>query len=111
MTHISENVPTTKRGIQPIEPRHLFGCRTIPIWRKNRSTEIRRRCNQCHHAVCNHLDTINALHPVCKQDLNKEQLLKALGAITMVKMKRCGRMKGRTITNGSSQHEYTAKED
>ena len=60
---------------------------------------------------CNHLDTINALHPVCKQDLNKEQLLKALGAITMVKMKRCGRMKGRTITNGSSQHEYTAKED
>ena len=56
---------------------------------------------------CNQLDDKNALHPIHKKDLTKEQKLRALRVITIIS----GRMKRRTVADGSTQHAYTDKGD
>ena len=49
--------------------------------------------------------------PVSYNKLSFEDRKRALGAITLIKEKRCGTIKGRTVADGSSQRDYTAPSD
>ena len=60
---------------------------------------------------CKQLDSKDALHPIMRSSITHEQYPRVLRAITMIKRKRCGRMKGRTVADGSKQREYTDKSE
>ena len=62
-------------------------------------------------AECSQLDNKDAIQPVMRDTLSSEQLRRVLRAITMIKQKRCGRMKGRTVADGSKQRDYTDKNE
>ena len=49
--------------------------------------------------------------PVAQHSIPYEEKRKALRAITLVQEKRCGKIKGRTVADGSSQREYINAED
>ena len=57
------------------------------------------------------LDDKRVLSPEDATKLTTEQKQKALDAITLLKEKRCGRMKGRVVGNGKKQRGYVSKED
>ena len=58
---------------------------------------------------CRQIDRKDAIHPFLRKDLTTDELERVLSAITMVKIKRCGKVKGRTVADGSKQREYTDK--
>ena len=60
---------------------------------------------------CRQLDKKDALHPMKFSDLTNQQVQRALRSITMVKEKRCGKVKGRTVADGRSQKEYIEKDE
>ena len=55
------------------------------------------------------LDDLDVFQPMLSKHLTKEQMAKALRSITVVKEKRCGRIKGRTVADGRAQRPYTTK--
>ena len=57
------------------------------------------------------LDDLDVFEPMEARHLTKEQMAKALRSITVVKEKRCGRIKGRTVADGRDQRPYTTKEE
>ena len=57
------------------------------------------------------LDSLDVFEPKLMKTLTKEQMAKALRTITVIKAKRCGRIKGRTVADGRPQRNYVAKED
>ena len=57
------------------------------------------------------LDELNVFQPMFLKQLTKEQMAKALRSITVIKAKRCGRIKGRTVADGQPQRNYVPKEE
>ena len=57
------------------------------------------------------LDEKDVFEPIKREQLTKEQMAKALRTITVIKEKRCGRIKGRTVADGRMQRNYISKED
>ena len=55
------------------------------------------------------LDNKGTFEPLKASDLNHEQRREALESITMVTIKRCGKVKGRTCADGRKQREYITK--
>jgi hypothetical protein len=60
---------------------------------------------------CAQLDEKGAFKPRTLEELTTVERKRALRAITLVKEKRCGKIKGRTVANGKDQREYIARED
>ena len=50
------------------------------------------------------LHDMNVFVPIHKKDLTKQQIKDALRAISVIKEKRDGTLKGRTCVDGSKQH-------
>ena len=48
---------------------------------------------------------------VCPESMSEQERKRALCAINLIKLKRCGKVKDRTCADGSVQREYIAKED
>ena len=59
----------------------------------------------------NQLNDMKTAIPVMSQDLSNEQKAKALDIITLVKLKRCGKLKARSCANGKKQRVYLTKEE
>ena len=57
------------------------------------------------------LDELNVFDPKLRSQLSKEHMAKALRAITVIKQKRCGRIKTRTVADGRPHRAYTLKEN
>ena len=57
------------------------------------------------------LDDLDVFQPMYSKQLTKEQMAKALRSITVIKAKRCGRTKGRTVADGRPQRSYVPRED
>jgi len=57
------------------------------------------------------LDSKEVFDPVDATKLTYEEKAKALDLLTMVKKKRCGKVKGRACVNGKRQRKYMQKED
>ena len=57
------------------------------------------------------LDDLNVFQCIPKQSLSKEQKKDALPLINLIKEKRCGKIKGRTVADGRKQRAYFNKED
>ena len=57
------------------------------------------------------LGDLNVFNPKLASTLTKEQMAKALRSITVIKEKRCGRIKGRTCADGRPQREYVPRSD
>ena len=57
-----------------------------------------------------HLDSKNVFEPAHARDLTPQQKRDALRAINLIKEKRCGKLKGRTCADGSSQRGQYTKE-
>ena len=57
------------------------------------------------------LDELDVFEPMRSKQLTKEQMAKALRSITVIKAKRCGRIKGRNVADGRPQRNYIPKED
>ena len=57
------------------------------------------------------LNMMNVFDRINSTSLSKEQKAKALRAITLIKEKKCGTMKGRTCADGRSQRRYIPKEE
>lgn len=55
------------------------------------------------------LDDLDVFDPMLSRHLTKEQMAKALRSITVVKEKRCGRIKGKTVADGRAQRPYATK--
>ena len=49
--------------------------------------------------------------PMIARTLTREQKQKALRLISLIKKKRCGKVKGRIVADGSKQRPYMRKED
>ena len=60
---------------------------------------------------CKQLDKKDAFKPRNMKDLTSIERKQALRSITLVKEKRCGKIKGRTVANGHSQRDYILQED
>ena len=57
------------------------------------------------------LDEKMAFNPIAKESLTLDDRKKALRSITLIKEKRCGRIKGRTVADGRPQRDYIPQED
>ena len=57
------------------------------------------------------LDRKDVLDPIAFGALSREQRMKALRAISLIKEKRDGRIKGRTVADGRPQRKYKSPED
>ena len=57
------------------------------------------------------LDDLEVLGRINPDNLTLEQKRKALRAVNLIKIKRCGKVKGRTCANGSVQREYVPREE
>ena len=57
------------------------------------------------------LDDLKVLGVLDPESLTVEQKRKALRAINLIKLKRCGKVKGRTCADGSGQRKYIPRED
>ena len=57
------------------------------------------------------LDELDVFEPMYSKQLTKEQMAKALRSITVIKAKRCGRIKGKTVADGRPQRNYVPKEE
>ena len=57
------------------------------------------------------LHDLNVFKPHHKEELTKDQLDKCLRLITLIKEKRCGKIKGRACADGRSQRAYIPKEE
>jgi hypothetical protein len=57
------------------------------------------------------LDDLKVFQGKHSKDLTKEEKHEALRAINLIKEKRCGKIKGRTVADGRSQRAKYAKED
>jgi hypothetical protein len=57
------------------------------------------------------LDDKNAFKPRSKESLSVDERKRALRSITLVKEKRCGRIKGRTVADGRPQRDYIPQEE
>ena len=57
------------------------------------------------------LDDLKVLGRLNPESLQPEQKRKALRAVNLIKLKRCGTMKGRTCADGSSQRKYVPREE
>ena len=57
------------------------------------------------------LHDLKVFKPQHKMDLAKDDIKDALRLITVIKEKRCGRLKGRACTDGRPQHKYISKEE
>ena len=57
------------------------------------------------------LDEKMAFQPIDKDSISMDERKKALRSITLVKEKRCGRIKGRTVADGRPQRDYIPQED
>ena len=57
------------------------------------------------------MEDLNVYEPVHAHLLTREQKRRALRAITLVKEKRCGRLKGRTVADGRSQRNLYSKSE
>ena len=57
------------------------------------------------------LERQSVFEPVFVKDLTFEQRSKALRSINLVEEKRCGRIKGRSVADGSKMRNHYAKED
>jgi hypothetical protein len=62
-------------------------------------------------AECKQLDDKKAFKPRNRKDLTKLERKRALRAITLVKEKRCGRIKGRTVADGRGQRDHIERVD
>jgi hypothetical protein len=60
---------------------------------------------------CKQLDDKKAFKPRHQKELTKLQLEQVLRAITLVKEKRNGKTKGRTVANGRGQREHISRDD
>ena len=56
-------------------------------------------------------DANDVFQPLKRNQLTKEQIAKAMRTITVIKEKRCGRIKGRAVADGRMQRNYVSKED
>ena len=57
------------------------------------------------------LDDLEVFKGIHKDTLTKEQVSKTLRLITLIKEKRCGKIKGRACADGRSQRAYIPRED
>ena len=57
------------------------------------------------------LNEKNVFDPVKASSLTKQQKYDALNLLTMIKQKRCGKIKGRACADGRKQRRYISKED
>ena len=57
------------------------------------------------------LDDLLVIGAVTPESLSKQERRRALRAINLIKLKRCGKVKGRTCADGSIQRGYISKED
>jgi Reverse transcriptase (RNA-dependent DNA polymerase) len=62
-------------------------------------------------AECTQLDDKGAFKPRSRESLTKLDLQRALRAITLVKEKRSGKIKGRTVADGRGQRDFINRED
>jgi hypothetical protein len=62
-------------------------------------------------AECKQLDDKKAFKPCNRKDLTTLERKKALRAITLVKEKRCGRIKGRTVADSREQRDHIERVD
>ena len=75
---------------------------------------IKRFGNEAVEAVLKEygqLDSKDVFDPVDAVELTIEEKAKALDLLTMIKKKRCGKVKGRACVNGKRQRKYMEKED
>jgi hypothetical protein len=57
------------------------------------------------------LDEKMAFQPIDKDSISIDERKKALRSITLIKEKRCGRIKGRTVADGRPQRDYIPQEE
>ena len=57
------------------------------------------------------LDDLLVFGAVCPESMSDQERKRALRAINLIKLKRCGKVKGRTCADASVQRGYIAKED
>jgi len=57
------------------------------------------------------LDDMQVVVRVAHDKLTDEQKRNALNAVNLIKEKRCGKIKGRTCANGSTQRAYVPREE
>ena len=57
------------------------------------------------------LDDLLMFGAVSPDSMSEQERRRALRAINLIKLKRCGKVKGRTCTDGSVQRGYISKED
>ena len=55
------------------------------------------------------LDKLNVFEPLQHENMTKEQKCNALNAIDLIKEKRCGKIKGRTVADGRKQRDLYSK--
>jgi hypothetical protein len=89
ITHILMNQMTAKKGVKE------YGDRAVKA--------IMKEYDQ--------LDKKNAFEPRLVKTLTKEERARALRSITLIKEKRSGVIKGRTVADGRPQRKYKAPED
>jgi hypothetical protein len=89
ITHVLMNQMTAKKGVKE------FGDRAVQA--------IMKEYDQ--------LDKKNAFKPRLVQSMTKEERTRALRSITLIKEKRSGIIKGRTVADGRPQRKYKAPED
>ena len=53
----------------------------------------------------------NVFEHLKRNQRTKEQLAKAIRIITVIKEKRCGRIKGHTVVDGRTQRNFVSKDD
>ena len=54
------------------------------------------------------LEVFEGINP---EDMSEEEMKKVLNVLHIIKQKRCGKIKGRTVANGSKQRGYVSKEE
>ena len=57
------------------------------------------------------LDNLLVFGAVCPDSMSEHERKRALQAINLIMLKRCGKVKGRTCADGSVQRRYIPKED
>ena len=65
----------------------------------------------CHADEYKQLNNLVVFGTVSPESMSKQEQRRALRAINQIKLKRCGKVKGRTCANGSVQRGYISKED
>ena len=57
------------------------------------------------------LDNLGVFKPLMSNKINKKQKLNALNAIDLIKQKRCGKIKGRTVADGGKKRDTYSKSE